>query len=81
LAFVLTFAAGSVSAQTGSYSVAGVDLDGTTEYGGRMTVEAQGDAYRVVWETGGEPIEGIGVLVGSVLSVAYGGACGVVAYT
>jgi hypothetical protein len=81
LALVLLLTAGTATAQTGRYTVSGTNPGGSGVYGGRMAVLSQGDAYRVVWNTGGAPVEGIGVRVGSVFSVAYGGACGVVAYT
>lgn len=82
VALALTLAAaGPAAAQGGVYTVAGTNPGGEGRYGGRMTVTPRGDAARVVWETGGDPVEGIGVLVDGVLSVAYGGACGVVAYT
>ena len=73
-------AAGSASAQTGRYTVAGTNPGGTGTYGGSVTVAQQGEAFRVVWLTGGPPVEGIGVVANDVLAVAYGGACGIVAY-
>jgi len=76
----LILSAGSAGAQAGRYTVAGTNPGGTGRYGGTLTVSAQGDAYRIVWDTGGAPVEGIGVRVGSVLATAYGGLCGVVAY-
>jgi hypothetical protein len=77
----LLLSTGSASAQAGRYTVAGTNPTGSGHYGGTLTVSAQGDAYRVVWDTGGEPVEGVGVRVGSVFATAYSGECGVVAYT
>lgn len=76
----LLLVAGSASAQVGRYTVDGTNPGGVGHYGGTLTVSPQGDALRVVWETGNAPVEGIGVVVNGVLAVAYGGACGVVAY-
>ncbi len=82
---LLALAAGPASAQAGRYTVAGTNPVGGGTYGGTVTVSRQGEAFRVVWLTGGDPVEGIGVVVNDVLAVAYGGAgapgaCGVVAY-
>ena len=68
------------SAQTGRYAVSGANPGGTGRYGGTVAVSPQGEALRVLWDTGGPSVEGIGVVVNDVLAVAYGGACGVVAY-
>lgn len=87
--FALLLLAGPASAQVVSHSadafIGRYSLDGTnpgsdSHYGGTLTLSAQGDALRAVWETGGDPVQGIGVVADGVLSVAYGGACGVVAY-
>ena len=77
---LLILTAGPAAAQVGRYTVDGTNPGGVGHYGGTLTVAPQGDALRVVWETGGDPVEGIGVVVNDVLAVAYGGACGVVAY-
>lgn len=77
---LLVLAAGPASAQAGRYTVAGTNPGGAGTYGGTVTVSPQGEAFRVVWDTGGEPVEGVGVVAAGVLAVAYGGACGVVAY-
>ena len=76
----LLLAAGPAAAQAGRYTVDGTNPGGVGHYGGTLSVSPQGDALRAVWETGGAPVEGIGVVVNGVLAVAYGGACGVVAY-
>ncbi len=80
LLLALVSATTPASAQTGRYTVDGTNPGGAGHYGGTLTVSPQGDALRVVWLTGGAPVEGIGVVVNDVLAVAYGGACGVVAY-
>ncbi len=77
---LLVSGATSASAQAGRYTVDGTSPGSAGHYGGTVTVSPQGEAFRVVWETGGPPVEGIGVVVDGVLAVAYGGACGVVAY-
>lgn len=77
---VLVLAAVPAGAQAGRYTVDGTNPDGSSGYDGRLTVSAQGEAFRVVWETGGEPVVGIGVRQGDVFATAYGGDCGVVAY-
>lgn len=80
LAALFSVAAGPATAQVGRYTVAGTNPGGAGGYGGSLAVSPQGDAFRVVWETGGAPVEGIGVRQGDVLATAYGGDCGVVAY-
>lgn len=77
---LLVLVAGPAAAQAGRYTVDGTNPGGAGHYDGTLTVAPQGDALRVVWDTGGAPVEGIGVVVNDVLAVAYGGACGVVAY-
>ncbi|HEX9953308.1 MAG TPA: hypothetical protein VGB53_16170 [Rubricoccaceae bacterium] len=81
LAALALLASGPAAAQAGRYSVSGTNPGGSGGYSGALTVSTQGEAYRVVWETGGAPIEGIGVVVNDVLATAYGGDCGIVAYT
>ena len=76
----LALTAVPASAQVGRYSVAGTNPGGSGRYAGTLAVTPQGEALRVLWDTGGPPVEGIGVVVNDVLAVAYGGACGVVAY-
>lgn len=77
---LLALAAGPASAQAGRYAVAGSNPGGDGRYVGRMTVTQTGETFRVVWDTGGPPVEGVGVRQGDAFAVAYGGACGVVAY-
>ena len=77
---MLVLASGPAAAQAGRYTVSGTNPGGSGSYGGTLTVSPQGEAYRVVWETGGAPVEGIGVVVNDVLATAYGGSCGIVAY-
>lgn len=80
LAVVLVLASGPAAAQAGRYTVSGTNPGGSGGYRGTLTVSTQGEAYRVVWETGGAPVEGVGVVVDDVLATAYGGTCGIVAY-
>lgn len=71
------------SAQAGRFAVAGTNPDGST-YVGTLTLVPAGHAFRATWQTGGAPVEGIGLRHGRVVTVAYGASaddvCGVVAY-
>ena len=62
---------------SGVYRVTGTNPDGQP-YRGTLTIEAQGEVYRLVWEVGSTSIEGVGLLRGTVFSAGWD--CGVVTY-
>ncbi len=74
---------GTTSDPSGNYKIASAtDPDGA-KYGGTVGISKIGDAYRVLWKTGGSSYEGIGVQVDDTLAVGWGsgnGRRGVVAY-
>ena len=80
---VLACLPGRAEAQrAGRYEVTGTNPDGTT-YGGVLVMQPTGTgAWRVVWQVGGEPVEGIGLANGSSFAAAYQieGRAGLVLY-
>ncbi|MCK8783999.1 hypothetical protein M0638_06345 [Roseomonas sp. NAR14] len=80
---VLAGLPGQAEAQrAGRYEVTGTNPDGSA-YGGVLVMQPTGTgAWRVVWQVGGEPIEGIGLSNGSSFAAAYQveGRAGLVLY-
>jgi hypothetical protein len=53
--------AAAVADPVGKFTVRGINPDNGGEYGGTVRVTRTGETYKVVWNTGGDPLTGIGV--------------------
>ncbi|NDJ54792.1 MAG: hypothetical protein GYB68_17115 [Chloroflexi bacterium] len=58
----------------GAYAIAGTQPSGDT-YEGAMTIEENGEAYRVTWDVQGVSQTGVGVLRANILTVAFPEGC------
>lgn len=77
-ALLSSSAAASAADLSGTYTVNGKNPGGAA-YTGKLTVRAEGAAYRLTWDTGSN-LTGLAVQSGNVLAASFGAGCGVVAY-
>lgn len=79
-AFTLLLASAVASATdlSGNYTVSGKNPGGAA-YSGKLSVRAEGVAYRLSWDTGSN-LSGLAVPAGNMLVASFGAGCGVVAY-
>ncbi|MCX7932393.1 MAG: hypothetical protein N2588_07605 [Rhodovarius sp.] len=72
LALLLLLASPAQAQRSGLYDIIGRNPDGS-EYGGVAELQQVGlSSFRIVWETGGNIIEGVGMVSGLVLAVVFG---------
>lgn len=69
----------------GDYAVTGSNPDGKGQYNGDLRVTPRDDVYQFSWVSGGETSDGVGVVTGKKVAVAFtrgtdGTGCGVVLY-
>ena len=69
----------------GSYTVTGSNVDGQGRYEGSLTITPRDDVYQFSWLSGGKSSDGVGVMTGNKVAVAFtegtnGTGCGVVLY-
>lgn len=69
----------------GDYTVSGSNPDGTEKYEGELTITPRDDVYQFSWVSGGKSSDGVGVMTGNKIAVAFtegsdGTGCGVVLY-
>jgi hypothetical protein len=69
----------------GDYAVTGSNPDGKGQYNGDLRVTPRDDVYQFSWVSGGETSDGVGVVTGKKVAVAFtrgtdGRGCGVVLY-
>ena len=77
-ALLLSSAAASAADLSGTYTVNGKNPGGAA-YTGKLTVRAEGTAYRLTWDTGSN-LTGLAVRSGNTLVASFGAGCGVAAY-
>ncbi len=69
----------------GDYTVTGANVDGGGKYDGDLRITPRDDVYQFSWVSGGESSDGVGVMTGNKIAVAFtkgtdGTGCGVVLY-
>lgn len=69
----------------GDYTVTGANVDGAGKYEGDLRITPRDDVYQFSWVSGGKSSDGVGVLTGKKVAVAFtegtdGTGCGVVLY-
>ncbi|MBX7060596.1 MAG: hypothetical protein K1X52_02980 [Pyrinomonadaceae bacterium] len=69
----------------GDYTVTGSNVDGQGRYEGSLTITPRDDVYQFSWLSGGKSSDGVGVMTGNKVAVAFtegtdGKGCGVVLY-
>jgi hypothetical protein len=75
----------AVSSIAGDYTVTGANVDGAGKYEGELRITPRDDVYQFSWVSGGETSDGVGVVTGKKVAVAFtrgtdGRGCGVVLY-
>ncbi len=75
----------SAASIAGDYTVTGTNVDGTGKYVGGLTITPRDDVYQFSWDSGGRTYDGVGVMTGKKIAVAFtngtdGSGCGVVLY-
>jgi hypothetical protein len=69
---LLLLATPAMAQRDGLYDVTGTNLDGTT-YSGLAQIRALGlNSFAIVWRTGSDVVEGVGMASGRTIAVAYG---------
>ncbi|MBX3280973.1 MAG: hypothetical protein KF756_00695 [Acidobacteria bacterium] len=76
---------GSQAAIAGDYTVTGSNVDGKGQYTGDLRITQRDSVYQFSWVSGGKSSDGVGVLAGDKVAVAFtdgknGSGCGVVLY-
>lgn len=69
----------------GDYTVTGSNVDGQGRYEASLTITPRDDVYQFSWLSGGKSSDGVGVMTGNKVAVAFtegtdGKGCGVVLY-
>lgn len=69
----------------GDYTVSGSNPDGSEKYEGELRITPRDDVYQFSWVSGGASSDGVGVMTGNKIAVAFtdsadGTGCGVVLY-
>lgn len=69
----------------GDYTVTGANVDGAGKYEGDLRITPRDDVYQFSWISGGKSSDGVGVVTGNKVAVAFtdstdGTGCGVVLY-